>query len=253
MRQSSEMISIITVSFNSSETISETIDSVLSQDYQPIEYIIVDGKSTDGTIEIVKGYGDRISKFVSEKDNGLYDAMNKGIALATGNIIGILNSDDLYADATILTTVANAFKKDKVDIVYGDLFYFKTENPQRPLRYYKGGEFSLERVKYGLMPPHPTFFIKKNVYNKYGVFDTAFSLSADFDLILRFLGVHKVPFKYLPTVLVKMRLGGKSTSSLKRTLVMNREDLQSCRDNGIKTNVIKFYSKYFVKIFLPKK
>jgi glycosyltransferase involved in cell wall biosynthesis len=241
-------ISIITVSYNSANTIKETIDSVLSQEYPDIEYIIIDGLSTDGTQEIVKSYGSKISKFVSEKDSGLYDAMNKGISLATGDVIGILNSDDVYAHDKVISEVMNTVKHEKVDVVYGDLFYFKTEFPNKALRYYKGGVFSLSRVSYGLMPPHPTFFIKKDVYEKYGKFDTRYTLSADFDLILRFLGVHKVPFAYIPKVLVKMRTGGKSTSSLKRTLIMNREDLESCERNGVKTNVFKFYSKYISKI-----
>lgn len=242
-------ISLITVSFNSAKTIKDTIESVLSQDYALIEYVIIDGASTDGTIEIVKSFGDKISKFVTEKDNGLYDAMNKGISLATGDIIGILNSDDVYANAQIVSEVVSIFLAKQVEVVYGDLFYFKTGFPDVPVRFYKGGQFSIKRVKYGLMPPHPTFFIKREVYEKYGVFDTRYTLSADFDLILRLLGVHKVSFWYLPKVLVKMRVGGKSTSSIKRTMLMNREDLESCKHNGIRTNVIKFYSKYITKIF----
>lgn len=242
-------ITIITVSYNSSKTIRETIDSVLSQDYPSLEYIIVDGLSTDGTQEVVKSYGPRISKFISEKDKGLYDAMNKGIALATGDIIGIINSDDIYADTKVISSVIATMSEKKVDVVYGDLFYFKTGFPDTPLRYYRGGVFSLRRVRYGLMPPHPTFFIRREVYQKYGGFDTRFTLSADFDLILRFLGVHKVPFSYIPEILVKMRTGGKSTSSLKRTFIMNREDIQSCHKYGLKTNVFKFYSKYLTKIF----
>lgn len=244
-----EKISIITVSYNSATTIRDTIDSVLSQNYQNLEYIVVDGKSTDGTQEIVASYGSRVSKFISEKDNGLYDAMNKGIALASGDIIGILNSDDVYASADIFSKVVSAMRSYKADVVYGDLYYFKTGFPNTALRYYRGGVFSLKRVQFGLMPPHPTFFIKRKVYEKFGSFDTSFTLSADFDLILRFLGFHKVPFHYLPEILVKMRTGGKSTSSLKRTLIMNREDLRSCKKYGLKTNVLKFYLKYPIKTF----
>lgn len=242
-------ISIVTVCYNSANTIKETIDSVLSQDYPNIEYIIVDGASTDGTQRIVQSYESRISNFVSEKDFGLYDAMNKGISLATGDIVGIINSDDIYSDTSIISTIVSSFQENNVDVVYGDLIYFKSGAPSIPLRYYKGGVFSLKRVQYGLMPPHPTFFIKRSVYQRYGTFDTQYTLSADFDLILRFLGVHKVPFKYIPKVLVKMRTGGKSTSSLKRTFIMNKEDLHSCKKNGLKTNVFKFYLKYLFKIF----
>ena len=242
-------ISILTVTYNSSTTLHETINSVLSQDYPDIEYIIVDGMSTDGTQDIIKSYGSKITKYISEKDSGLYDAMNKGIDMASGEIIGILNSDDLYANDKVVSEIVSIFTKKNVDVVYGDLYYFKTGFPDVPLRYYKGGIFSLRRVRYGLMPPHPTFFIKKEVYNKYGKFDTGYTLSADFDLILRFLGVHKTPFEYVPKVLVKMRTGGKSTSGLKRNLIMNNEDLHSCKKNGVKTNPVKFYLKYLIKIF----
>lgn len=241
-------ISIVTVSYNSSKTIRDTINSVLEQDYPDIEYIIVDGLSTDGTHEIVSSYGSRISKFISEDDKGLYDAMNKGIDMATGDVIGIINSDDLYANSNVISKIATIFDKENVDVVYGDLYYFKTGLPNNPLRYYRGGVFSLRRVSYGLMPPHPTFFIRKSVYERFEKFDIQYTLSADFDLILRFLGVHKVSFKYIPEVLVKMRTGGKSTSSLKRTMIMNQEDLHSCKKNGVKTNIFKFYSKYLIKI-----
>lgn len=241
-------ITVITVSYNSAATIGETIDSVLGQDYPDIEYIIVDGLSVDGTREIVTSYGNRIAKFISEKDGGLYDAMNKGIGMATGQIIGILNSDDLYADRSVLSRVAQAFQAHPVDVLYGDLYYFRTGATEKPVRHYKGGNFSMRRVSYGLMPPHPTFFVKKSAYDKFGKFDTQFTLSADFDLILRFLGVHQIPFLYIPEVLVKMRLGGKSTSSLKRLFVMNSEDLDSCKRHGVKTNVFKFHLKYLAKI-----
>jgi glycosyltransferase involved in cell wall biosynthesis len=244
-----DKITIITVCYNSAKTITQTIESVLSQDYPNLEYIVIDGLSMDGTQEIVKSFGSRISRFISEKDNGLYDAMNKGVALATGTIIGILNSDDIYAHNKVISQVVSRFDQKNVDVVYGDLFYFKTGFPNTPLRYYRGGVFSLTRVTYGLMPPHPTFFIKRSVYERYGKFDTTYKLSADFDLILRFLGVHKVPFEYIPSVLVRMRTGGKSTSSLKRTLIMNREDLHSCKKNGVKTYFFKFYLKYLFKIF----
>jgi glycosyltransferase involved in cell wall biosynthesis len=245
----SPKITIVTVSYNSAKTIKETIDSILSQDYPNIEYIIVDGLSTDGTQQIVESYGPRIAKFVSEKDDGLYHAMNKGIELASGDIIGIINSDDIYANSSVVSQVVSTFNEKKVDVVYGDLYYFRSGAPKIPLRYYKGGNFSLRRVQFGLMPPHPTFFIKRSVYEKYGKLDTQYTLSADFDLILRMLGVHKVPFFYISEVLVKMRTGGKSTSSLKRTFIMNKEDLHSCKKNGVHTNVFKFYLKYLIKIF----
>lgn len=242
-------VSIITVCFNSASTLRETIESVLSQDYEDIEYVVVDGLSTDGTQALVQSYSNKISKFISEKDRGLYDAMNKGIDLATGEIIGILNSDDLYADRGVITKVVNVFREGNADVVYGDLYYFRTGSPDKVRRIYKGNEFSLVRAKFGLMPPHPTFFIRREAYVRYGKFDIQYTLSADFDLILRFLGIHKLPFKYIPELLVKMRLGGKSTSSLTRLFIMNKEDLHSCRKHGVKTNIVRFYMKYFVKLF----
>lgn len=241
-------ISIVTVCYNSADTIRDTIESVLAQDYPNIEHIIIDGLSTDGTQDIVRKYLSDRTKLYSEKDKGLYDAMNKGLGLASGEIIGILNSDDIYANNKVISLVASRFESRNVGIVYGDLYYFKTGHPDKPLRYYRGGMFSLKRVSYGLVPPHPTFFIKKEVYEKHGTFDTRYTLSADFDLIIRLLGVHKIPFEYLNVVLVKMRIGGKSTSSLKRTFIMNKEDLISCKRNGIRTNIFKFYCKYLVKL-----
>ncbi|MGC3945946.1 MAG: glycosyltransferase family 2 protein [Chryseolinea sp.] len=241
-------VSIITVCYNSASTIRETIESILSQDYPNIEYIVVDGNSTDGTQGIVQSYGSRISRFISEKDKGLYDAMNKGIDMATGDIVGILNSDDLYVNNQVISNVVEAFVANDTGVVYGDLYYFRTGSPAKVRRVYKGREFSLRRAKFGLMPPHPTFFVKKEIYEKFGKFDIRYTLSADFDLILRFLGIHKVTFKYLPKMLVAMRLGGKSTSSIKRILIMNREDLDSCRRHGVNTNIVRFHMKYFVKL-----
>lgn len=242
-------VSIITVSYNSADTIRETIDSVLSQDYPNVEYIIMDGLSKDGTQDVVLSYGSRISKFVSEKDDGLYDAMNKAIDLANGDIVGILNSDDLYADTTIISRVVKAFEKEKVDSVFGDLYYFSTSNPDKAIRYYRGDKFKREKVRLGLTPPHPTFFVRKWVYDKYGKFDVRFRLAADFDLMSRFLYVHSVSFAYLPINMVKMRMGGISTGSFQRIIEINREDLASLKKNNIPTNFLLFHLKYFYKVF----
>lgn len=240
-------VSIITVVFNGAATIKDTIESVINQNYYNIEYIIIDGSSTDGTQEIVKSYGEKISKFISEKDNGLYDAMNKGITAAEGDIVGILNADDLYYNNSIISKVVESMTENNVDILYGDLIFFDTNNPEKIVRYYKGGTFKISKAARGLVPPHPTFFIKKGVYDKFGKFDTKYTLSADFDLIVRFLGVHNVPYYYLPQLMIKMRLGGLSTKNLKNIFLMNKQDIDSCRKNGIKTNFIKFHSKYFYK------
>lgn len=243
-----EKISIITVSYNSASTIRETIESVLSQTYPNIEYIILDGGSTDGTQEIIKESESRISKFICEKDNGLYDAMNKGIRMATGSIIGILNSDDLYHDADTLSQVMASFEKTNSDCVFGDLFYFKSKNPKKALRYYRGSNFSPQRIRWGLLPPHPAFFVRACIYHRIGLFDTQFKLAADFDLMARFLYVHRISYHYIPRLLVKMRIGGLSTESFRHILKMNREDIASCKKNNIDTNFLLFHIKYLFKI-----
>lgn len=242
-------VSIITVSYNSAGTIRETIDSVLSQDYPNLEYIILDGLSKDGTQEIILSYGSRISRFVSEKDDGLYDAMNKAIDMASGDVVGILNSDDLYASNTIISEVVKVFEKEQVDSVFGDLYYFSTNSPDKAIRYYRGDKFKREKVRLGLTPPHPTFFVKRWVYEKFGKFDVRFRFAADFDLMSRFLYVHSISFAYLPITMVKMRMGGISTGSFQRIIEINKEDFASLKKNNIPTNFLLFHLKYFYKVF----
>ncbi len=241
-------ISIITVCYNSAATIRETIDSVLRQDYPNIEYIIVDGNSKDDTKKIVESYGNDIDIFVSEKDNGLYDAMNKAIDMATGEIVGILNSDDIYAEPVIISLVMEEFKKTGADCVFGDLYYFRTGNTNKALRYYRGKQFSRPKMRLGITPPHPTFFVRRVAYEKYGKFDLQFRFAADFDLMLRFLYVHSLSYSYIPKIMVKMRLGGVSTDGFRRMIEINKEDLRSYRKNGVKTNFILFHLKYVFKI-----
>jgi glycosyltransferase involved in cell wall biosynthesis len=241
-------ISIITVSYNSAKTIRETIQSVLSQDYPNIQYVIVDGASTDGTQDIVAEYGSRISVFVSERDNGLYDAMNKAIDLCEGEVIGILNSDDLYASNHIVTIVMDTFQQKKVESVYGDLFYFSNGNKNKALRYYRGETFRREKIRLGITPPHPTFFVRKTVYQRFGKFDTQYRYAADFDLMARFLYVHSISYAYIPLLMVKMRMGGISTGSFRRIVEINKEDFASLKKNGIRTNFLLFHVKYFYKV-----
>jgi glycosyltransferase involved in cell wall biosynthesis len=242
-----DTITIITVCFNSAGTIRETIDSVLSQDYPALEYVIVDGLSTDGTQDIVRSYGSRV-RFLSEKDNGLYDAMNKGIRMATGEIVGILNSDDIYATQQVLSDVMRAFEIPTVDSVFGDLYYFKTGAPSKPLRYFLGKSFNPAMPSIGILPPHPTFFVRRKIYERHGDFDTQFKYAADFDLMLRFLCVHKITFVYIPKILTKMRIGGLSTMGFRRTIEINKEDLRAYKKHGLKTNWFAFHVKYLVKI-----
>ena len=241
-------ISIITSVWNNKETIKDAIDSVLSQTYEHIEYIVVDGASTDGTVEIVQSYGDKISKFISEKDNGLYDAMNKGITLATGDIVGILNSDDFYIDNQVIEKVVQEFEEKDVDSVYADLVFVKPENLDKVVRYYNSSYFRPEKFAYGWMPAHPTFFVKRKVYEKYGVFKTDYKIAADYELLTRFLAKNKISYIHIKEPIVKMRMGGASTSGLKSNYILNKEIIRACRENDIYTNWLMVLSKYPKKI-----
>jgi glycosyltransferase involved in cell wall biosynthesis len=236
-------ISIITVVWNNKETIKDAIDSVLNQTHEDIEYIIIDGASSDGTVEVVKSYGDKINKFVSEPDKGLYNAMNKGISLANGDVIGILNSDDFYINDKVIGKVVKEFEDRGVDSVYADLVLVKSENIDKTIRYYDSSHFNPERFAYGWMPAHPTFFVRKEIYSKYGMFREDLRIGADFDILARFLYTHKISYSYIQEVLVKMRLGGISTSFWS-VWTNNVEQLRVCKDNGIKTNIFKILSKY---------
>lgn len=242
-------VSIITVVFNGEKTIKDTIDSIQDQSFKNIEHIIIDGGSTDDTVNIVKSYGDKISKFISEKDDGLYDAMNKGINLASGNIVGILNSDDLYINEFTIEKITHEFLQKGCDSVYGDLVYVKENNTEKVIRYYDSSNFNPNKFAYGWMPAHPTFFVKRDIYMKYGLYRTDLKLESDFDLLLRFLLLKKISYSYIREPLVKMRIGGASTSGLKAKWLIAKEQNISCRDNGVKTNIFKIMSKYPYKIF----
>jgi glycosyltransferase involved in cell wall biosynthesis len=241
-------ISIITVVWNNAKTIKDAIDSVLSQTYENIEYIVIDGASTDGTVEIVQSYGDKISKFVSEKDKGLYDAMNKGIWLATGDIVGILNSDDFYIDEFVIEKVVKEFRQKNVDSLFADLVFVKPENLEKVVRYYDSSYFTPEKFVYGWMPAHPTFFVKRWIYERYGFFNTTYTIAADYELLIRFLYKHLISYHYLQEPLVAMRLGGISTRNFKNTLLLNKEIIRACRENGMYTNTLMVYSKYPKKL-----
>ena len=241
-------ISIITVVWNNATTIKDAIDSVLGQTYDNIEYIVVDGASTDGTVEIVQSYGEKISKFISEKDKGLYDAMNKGIGLATGDVVGILNSDDFYIDEYVLERVVKEFEEKQVDSMFADLVFVKPDNLDKTVRYYDSSHFSPDKFAYGWMPAHPTFFVKREIYEKYGVFKTDYKIAADYELLTRFLGKNKVSYSYIKEPIVKMRIGGASTSGIKSNYILNKEIIRACRENDIYTNWLMVLSKYPKKI-----
>lgn len=235
------LISIITPSFNSAFTIEHTIQSIIEQSHSNIEYIVVDGGSTDGTQAIIKSYGDQISHFVSERDEGLYDAMNKGIALASGEIVGILNSDDFYYDDQVLAKVMQAFHSQHVDSVYGDLQYVDPTDTNKVTRHWESGKYKRNNFLYGWMPPHPTFFVRRKCYEQYGPFDTSLLSSADYELMLRFLYRYKISSYYIPEVLVRMRAGGVSNASFRHRLKANREDRLAWEKNGIQP---KFFTTW---------
>lgn len=227
-------VSIITVCYNSAKTIEDTIQSVINQTYDNIEYIIVDGLSTDSTLEIVDRYKDKITKVVSEKDNGLYDAINKGIGLATGNIIANLNSDDFYIDNNVIYDVVNKMSEDNSDTLYADLFYVDEHNTNKVVRNWVSGNYKKGMFFKGWMPPHPTFFVRKCVYDKYGKFNLELKSAADYEIMLRFIHKHECSISYLPRVVVRMRVGGVSNASIKNRLKANREDKKAWELNGLK-------------------
>ena len=239
-------ISIITVVWNNEETIKDAIESVLNQTYQNIEYIIVDGASTDGTIEIVKGYADKVNKFISEADGSLYEAMNKGISLATGDVIAFLHSDDAYADRSIISTVVDQFDIN-IQGVYGDLLYTDKVDMDKIFRYWKSCDFSPSLLSKGWMPPHPTLFLRREVYQKYGTFDTSFKIAGDYDFMLRILK-DNIAVKYLPQVVYKMRVGGESNRSIKNILNKSKEDLRAMRKNEINNPFFALFYKNMSKI-----
>lgn len=242
-------VSIITVCFNSKDTIEEAIKSVLSQSYKNIEYIIVDGGSTDGTLEVIKKYDKYISKWISEPDEGVYDGMNKGIKLATGDIMGFLNSDDFYADNGAIESVVNTIKEKDVDCLWGDLVYVNRENTNKIMRYWKSKPYEKGLFQKGWHPAHPTFFVKKWVYEKYGGFNLDFRIAADYEIMLRFLEKYKIKSYYIPKILVKMRTGGKSNKNLKNIIKANIECYKAWKVNGLSINPLVFLIKPASKIF----
>ncbi len=242
-------ISIITVVYNNKSTIDYAIKSILNQSYPSIEHIVIDGSSTDGTIEEIKKYGGKIAKFISEPDKGIYDAMNKGLKLATGDLIGILNSDDFYANDNIISEIVDEFKKKQVDIVFGDIVFVKPENLDKVTRYYSSANFHPKKFAWGWMPAHPSCFLKREVYEKYGNFKTDYKIAADYEILTRFMAKYGISYSYIPKVFVKMRTGGVSSANLKSNWILNQEIVRACRENGIQTSMPQVLLKYFIKIF----
>lgn len=232
-------VSIVTVCYNSAATIRDTIESVLAQDYSDIEYIIVDGASKDNTLSIVNEYRDRIETVISEPDKGIYDAMNKGIKAATGDVVGILNSDDFYESTDALSSVVKAFGEyEKAEMIFGDLVFVKPTDLTKVTRFYSLPNYAGWKLRFGWMPPHPATFIKKAVYDRFGLYKTNFKIAADYELFVRLLMVQKIAFQHVDKVLIRMRSGGASTSGLKSSMTLNHEIIRACRANNIYTNML---------------
>jgi len=239
-------ISIITIAYNSAKTIEDTIKSVVSQNYPNIEYIIIDGGSKDDTLKIVAKYKSQIAKVISEPDKGIYDAMNKGVNHATGDIIGILNSDDFYAANDVVTSIAAAIGNK--DSIYADLVYVAQNNTNKVIRKWISGQYTKGSFLKGWMPPHPTFFIKKECYTKYGTYNLALKSAADYELMLRMLHKNEISVTYLPKIITKMRVGGQSNASLMNRLKANKEDRMAWEINNLKPNMFTLILKPLRKV-----
>lgn len=241
-------ISLITVTYNSEAYLKDCIKSVLAQDYKNLEYIIIDGASTDSTLQIIESYKTKIAHFVSEPDKGIYDAINKGINLATGDIVGILNSDDMLSTSCVLTKVAEAFNVyNELQALFADVAFVERENSKKLVRYYSSKRFRPWMFQFGFQPAHPTFYAKRSVFEQYGVYRTDMKIAGDFELLVRFLAKGRINYKYLNLQLVTMRIGGISTSGLESIKRLNSEINKSLKINKIYSNKLFIYSKYLFK------
>ena len=243
------LISVITVVFNGAATIEHTIRSVLEQTYGNVEYIIVDGGSTDGTLDIIRKYDGDIDYWVSEKDAGIYDAMNKGVALASGDYIGMLNADDYFANPLALEQIAARLKMSNVDAVFSCLDIVDPANLDRVLRRYRISKFSSLMLRIGIMPPHPTFYCKKSCYVKAGPYRTDYRIAADFEMLVRMLLKHRISWEFLDETTVKMRSGGVSSNGIRSSWVVNREIIRACTENGLYTNMFILILKLPIRLW----
>lgn len=242
-------VSIITPTFNSSATISETIKSIAKQTYKNIEHIIIDGKSTDNTIEIINNVSKSLStKIVSENDNGIYDAMNKGIKMCTGEIVGILNSDDVFFCENTLCEIVKAFKTNTTNIVYGNINYVDKYNLSKVIRNWKSSSYKLNSFKKGWHPPHPSFFVKRELYENHGGFDTDLKIAADFDIMYRFMEIKKEPSLYIDKYIVNMRTGGESNRSINNIINGNKDVLQSFKKYNSKRHPLYIFLRLLPKL-----
>lgn len=243
-------VSIITVCYNSGETIRGAIESVIAQDYADIEYIVVDGGSTDNTLAIIEEYRSSISVLISERDRGIYDAMNKGVAHATGDVVGLLNSDDFYDSHHAISDVVAAFScAPTADVVFGDVVFVAADDLTCVTRYYSSEAFKPWKLRFGWMPPHPATFVRNQVYTRFGDYSLNYKISSDYEIFVRWLLVNKLNYLRVDKVLVRMRAGGASTSGIRSSVRLNQEIVRACRENGIYTNIFMVLLKVPFKLF----
>lgn len=241
-------ISVVTAAYHAAATLPDTLHSVASQTWPTVEHIVIDGGSSDTTAAVIAQHGNHLTHFISEPDHGIYDAMNKGVGLASGDIIGFLNADDIYANTGVLAQVANAMRAEALDALYGDVAFFHHERPGWQVRRYRSARFRPSRIAWGWMPAHPTLFVHRRVFERVGPFKTDYRIAGDFEFVARAFHAGGLSYRYLPQVLVRMRTGGVSTGGWRNTLQLNREVLRACRENGIYTNPLMILSKYPYKL-----
>ena len=242
------LISVITVSYNSQATVERAIDSVIGQDWPHVEHIVIDGGSSDGTRQTLERMGPQLAFWVSEPDHGIYDAMNKGLARATGDVVCFLNADDWYADSTVLSAVAQEMGQHRLDALVADVGFFKADNPTRMIRRYRSDRFSPSKLAWGWMPAHPGFFLKREVAQRVGPFKIDYRIAGDYEFVVRAFHGHKLRYRHLPRVLVHMQAGGASNNGWRAKVLLNQEVLRACRENGVSTNMAKILSKYPAKL-----
>ncbi len=241
-------ISVITVCFNSQATIERAIESVVAQQWPAVEHIVIDGGSTDGTLAILERFKPHLAALVSEPDKGIYDAMNKGLARATGEVVCFLNADDQYADANVLAEVAQQMHTHQLDALVADVGFFKADHPARMIRRYRSDRFSPQKLAWGWMPAHPGFFLKREVAQRVGLFKTDYRIAGDYEFVVRAFYGHHLIYRHLPRVLVHMQAGGASNNGWRAKVLLNQEVLRACRENGVPTNIVKILSKYPAKL-----
>lgn len=246
-------ISVVTVTFNSEKTIACTIENVLNQKYDDYEYIVVDGGSKDTTVDIIKEWEPKFNgkmRWISERDKGMYDGINKGIRMATGDVVGIINSDDFFHRNDIFEKINDAFVSNPdVEAIYGDVRFVNPDNLEKTVRYYSSKNWAPWRFRFGFMPAHPSFYTKRENFEKYGYYQYDYHIAADYELLIRHLYTNKVPSKYIPLDFMKMRTGGRSTDGIKANIRLNKEIVRACSENGIWTCLPLLFLKYFVKVF----